>query len=84
LHGGLVVSWPVTAALTVESLTGHWRQVGLPGSAQLDNDMIFHGTHRYAAAILRWSYWRRERNPRAAASHHKQQLAGQGPPPNKR
>ena len=57
LHGGLVVSWPVvspvTAALTVASLTGHWRAVGLPGYAQFDNDMIFHGTHRYPDALGR-------------------------------
>jgi len=54
LHGGLVASWPVaspvTAAMAVHSLTGHWRQVGLPGYAQFDNDMIFHGTHRYPDA----------------------------------
>src|SRR5262245_55525299 len=35
LHGGLVVSWPtaapVTAVLTVASLTAHGREVGLPG-----------------------------------------------------
>src|SRR6516164_7022512 len=35
LHGGLVASWPtaapITAALTVASLTEHWRAVGLPG-----------------------------------------------------
>jgi hypothetical protein len=57
LHGGLVVSWPVaspvTAAMTVQSLTGHWRQVGLPGYAQFDNDMIFHGTPRYPDALGR-------------------------------
>lgn len=57
LHGGLVVSWPVpspvTAAMTVQSLTGHWREVGLPGYAQFDNDMIFHGTHRYPDALGR-------------------------------
>jgi transposase len=57
LHGGLVVSWPVaspvTAALTVQSLTEHWRAVGLPGYAQFDNDMIFHGTHRYPDALGR-------------------------------
>jgi putative transposase len=57
LHGGLVVSWPVaspvTAALTVGSLVEHWRQVGLPGYAQFDNDMIFHGTHRYPDALGR-------------------------------
>ena len=57
LHGGLVVSWPttapVTAVLTVESLTEHWREVGLPGYAQFDNDMIFQGTHRYPDALGR-------------------------------
>jgi transposase-like protein len=56
-HGGLVVSWPVaspvTAALTVSALTGHWRAVGLPGYAQFDNDTIFHGTHRYPDALGR-------------------------------
>jgi hypothetical protein len=57
LHGGLVVSWPtaapVTAILTVASLTAHWREVGLPGYAQFDNDMIFQGTHRYPDALGR-------------------------------
>jgi transposase len=57
LHGGLVISWPVaspvTATMTVTSLTEHWRAVGLPGYAQFDNDMIFHGTHRYPDALGR-------------------------------
>jgi hypothetical protein len=57
LHGGLVVSWPtaspVTAVLTVTSLTEHWRAVGLPGYAQFDNDMTFQGTHRYPDALGR-------------------------------
>jgi putative transposase len=57
LHGGLVVSWPVvspvTAQLTVQSLVTHWREFGLPGYAQFDNDMIFHGTHRYPDALGR-------------------------------
>jgi hypothetical protein len=57
LHGGLVASWPiaapVTAALTVQALVEHWRQVGLPGYAQFDNDMIFQGTHRYPDALGR-------------------------------
>ncbi|HEV3258974.1 MAG TPA: hypothetical protein VG013_19035 [Gemmataceae bacterium] len=57
LHGGLVVSWPtlapVTAALTLTSLTEHWRLVGLPGYAQFDNDTIFQGTHRYPDALGR-------------------------------
>lgn len=57
LHGGLVASWPVespvTSQLTVQSLVEHWRAVGLPGYAQFDNDMIFHGTHRYPDALGR-------------------------------
>jgi transposase len=57
LHGGLVVSWPVvspvTAEMTVQSLLEHWREVGLPGYAQFDNDMIFHGSHRYPDALGR-------------------------------
>ena len=57
LHGGLAVSWPVespvTSQLTVQSLLEHWREVGLPGYAQFDNDMIFHGTHRYPDALGR-------------------------------
>jgi hypothetical protein len=55
LHGGLPASWPVespvTSQLTVQSLLEHWRAVGLPGYAQFDNDMIFHGTHRYPDAL---------------------------------
>jgi hypothetical protein len=57
LHGGLTASWPVeapvTAARTVASLVEHWRAVGLPDYAQFDNDMIFHGTHRYPDALGR-------------------------------
>jgi hypothetical protein len=57
LHGGLPASWPVespvTSQLTVPSLLTHWRAVGLPGYAQFDNDMIFHGTHRYPDALGR-------------------------------
>ena len=57
LHGGLVASWPtaspVTASMTLTSLTEHWRRVGLPGYAQFDNDMIFQGTHRYPDALGR-------------------------------
>lgn len=57
LHGGFVVSWPtaspVTAEMTVASLTEHWRAVGLPDYAQFDNDMIFQGTHRYPDALGR-------------------------------
>src|SRR3954469_3740028 len=57
LHGGLAASCPVespvTSQLTVQSLLEHWREVGLPGYAQFDNDMIFHGTHRYPDALGR-------------------------------
>jgi transposase len=57
LHGGLTASWPVespvTSDLTVQSLVEHWRSVGLPDYAQFDNDMIFHGTHRYPDALGR-------------------------------
>jgi transposase len=57
LHGGLVASWPtrspVTADMTLKSLTEHWRAVGLPGYAQFDNDMIFQGTHLYPDALGR-------------------------------
>jgi hypothetical protein len=57
LHGGLPASWPVespvTSARTVASLVEHWRAAGLPDYAQFDNDMIFHGTHRYPDALGR-------------------------------
>ena len=57
LQGGLPASWPVpspvTSQLTVQALLTHWREVGLPGYAQFDNDMIFHGTHRYPDALGR-------------------------------
>ena len=57
LHGGLTASWPVespvTSKRTVSSLVEHWQEVGLPGYAQFDNDMIFQGTHRYPDALGR-------------------------------
>ncbi len=57
LQGGLVVSWPivapVTAEMTVQSLVSHWREVGLPGYAQFDNDLIVHGSPRYPDALGR-------------------------------
>ncbi|HEV3257005.1 MAG TPA: hypothetical protein VG013_09015 [Gemmataceae bacterium] len=57
LHGGLPASWPVespmTSERTVSSLVEHWRAAGLPDYAQFDNDMIFHGTHRYPDALGR-------------------------------
>lgn len=48
LHGGLVQSWPrsfIHAKTVVKSLVDHWRQVGLPGYAQFDNDTRFQGPH---------------------------------------
>ena len=57
LHGGLVGSWPheeaVTAAWVVEALIEHWRGVGLPSSAQFDNDTIFTGPHAHPDTIGR-------------------------------
>jgi hypothetical protein len=57
LHGGLPASWPVespvTSERTVLALVEHWRAAGLPDYAQFDNDMIFHGTHRYPDALGR-------------------------------
>jgi transposase len=57
LHGGLPISWPVsapvTAKKTVTALLAHWQEVGLPQYAQFDNDMIFQGTHRYPDALGR-------------------------------
>jgi transposase-like protein len=57
LHGGLVASWPrgesVTAKFVVECLLEHWRQFGLPGYAQFDNDTIFQGPHVHPDVIGR-------------------------------
>lgn len=50
LHGGLCQSWPdsiITAAIAVNRLLEHWRQVGLPRYAQFDNDTIFQGPHQW-------------------------------------
>jgi hypothetical protein len=59
LHGGLVASWPrgesVTAKFVVECLLEHWRQFGLPGYAQFDNDTVFQGPHVYPDVIGRVS-----------------------------
>jgi hypothetical protein len=57
--GGLVVSWPVagsvTAKIVTESLSEPWRGVGLPGSAQFDNDTIFQGPHPHPDVVGRVS-----------------------------
>jgi putative transposase len=59
LHGGLAASWPIEASVTakvvVASLIEHWRDVGLPGYAQFDNDTIFQGTHAHPDVIGRVS-----------------------------
>src|SRR5512135_2789250 len=59
LHGGLVASWPVpagvTAKLVVDCLVERWREFGLPGYAQFDNDTIFQGTHAHRDAVGRVS-----------------------------
>ena len=50
LHGGLTASWPrsaITARVSVTALLEHWRQFGLPGYAQFDNDTRFQGAHHY-------------------------------------
>lgn len=46
VHGGLVAAWPersITVSATIGALVGHWREVGLPGYAQFDNDGRFVG-----------------------------------------
>ena len=56
LHGGLVATWParqVTAKSVLEALVEHWREVGLPGYAQFDNDNRFTGPRQYPDAIGR-------------------------------
>jgi hypothetical protein len=49
LHGGLagafVVHPSVTAKAAVSGLEAYWRDVGLPGYAQFDNDARFQGPH---------------------------------------
>jgi hypothetical protein len=59
LHGGLVASWPrgesITAKFVVECLVEHWRQFGLPGFAQFDNDTVFQGPHVHPDTIGRVS-----------------------------
>jgi hypothetical protein len=57
LHGGLVSSWPMAAAVTakaaVEALVRRWRADGLPGYAQFDNDTIFQGAHQHKDVVGR-------------------------------
>jgi hypothetical protein len=54
LHGGLPVAWPLrtlTVRRTVLALLEHWRDVGLPGFAQFDNDPRFAGSAGQPDAI---------------------------------
>jgi hypothetical protein len=54
LHGGLAVAWPehgVTAERAVRAFAQHWREVGLPGYAQFDNDTRFIGGARHPDSI---------------------------------
>jgi hypothetical protein len=57
LHGGLAASWPRIAPVTARAVTAalieHWRQVGLPGYAQFDNETIFQGTHTHPDVVGR-------------------------------
>ena len=54
LHAAFTAAWimPLPGAkVTVDALLGHWREHGLPGYAQFDNDTIFQGTHRFADTV---------------------------------
>lgn len=56
LHGCYAGSWPlpsITAKITVEKLTEHWRECGLPGYAQFDNDTRFQGAHQHKDSFSR-------------------------------
>jgi putative transposase len=56
LHSGLCGSWvrPAwTAKTTVATLIAYWREHGLPGYAQFDNDTIFQGAHQWPDAFGR-------------------------------
>ena len=56
LHSGLIGAWPsvpITARQIVTTLTEHWRDVGLPGYAQFDNDNRFQGPHQFADTMGR-------------------------------
>ena len=56
LHAGLTAAWIMpqpSAKATVDALLAHWREHGLPGFAQFDNDTIFQGGHRFADSVGR-------------------------------
>jgi len=54
LHGGLAAAWPtagLSARRAVAALEEHWRELGLPGYAQFDNDARFLGGMRVPNSI---------------------------------
>ena len=56
LHGGLIGSWPqhsVTTDSTLLQIVEHWREFGLPGYAQFDNDTRFQGAHQFKDSLGR-------------------------------
>ena len=58
LHGALSAAWIMprpSAKDTVDALLGHWREHGLPGYAQFDNDTIFQGAHQFVDTVGRVS-----------------------------
>ena len=58
LHGGLPVIWPersLSSRSIVQLLVQHWREVGLPGYAQFDNDNRFCGPKQHADTVGRVS-----------------------------
>jgi len=58
LHAALTAAWIMprpSAKATVDALLGHWREHGLPGYAQFDNDTIFQGAHQFADTVGRVS-----------------------------
>ena len=58
LHAALCAAWIMpqpSAKATVDALLGRWREHGLPGYAQFDNDTIFQGAHQFADTVGRVS-----------------------------
>ena len=58
LHAGFASAWIMPrpgAKLTVDTLLGYWREYGLPGYAQFDNDTIFQGAHQFIDTVGRVS-----------------------------
>jgi hypothetical protein len=56
LHGGLAAVWPerrIAATTVVQALLQHWRDWGLPGYVQFDNDNRFTGPRQHPDAIGR-------------------------------